>query len=129
MMLAKEDEVDAEVNWEDQQKINMFGRLNNRKDEVADELEARKKERDNVKDAADELSLLEGDQDIVSFKLGEVFVHVSNEKAQELLNEKVAKLDEEVERLTNEVESINSTMKQLKVSLYAKFGKSINLEA
>jgi hypothetical protein len=33
-MLAKEEEVDVEVLWEDQQKINEFGRLNTRLTEL-----------------------------------------------------------------------------------------------
>jgi len=45
-----------------------------------------------------------------------------------MLENATSKIDEDVSRLEDELSSIRDQMTQLKVELYARFGKSINLE-
>ena len=45
-----------------------------------------------------------------------------------MLGEATAKVEEQVEELESKLESVKEEMTQLKVALYARFGKSINLE-
>lgn len=45
-----------------------------------------------------------------------------------MLSEASERIDGEVSKCEDELSSIREEMKQLKVELYARFGKSINLE-
>ena len=49
-------------------------------------------------------------------------------EAQELLLSANQKLDDEVSAVDEKLSSIREEMQRLKVQLYARFGKSINLE-
>ena len=49
-------------------------------------------------------------------------------EVQELLSSSNAKLDEEVSALDERLGKIREEMQQLKVELYARFGRTINLE-
>jgi len=46
-----------------------------------------------------------------------------------MLSDSAAQIDEEVGRLEETLDGIRNEMKDLKVQLYARFGRSINLEA
>ena len=61
--------------------------------------------------------------------MGEVFVHMKEEEAQEMLEKAKEQLQEELTKLKTSSESIEGVMTQLKVQLYSKFGDNINLEA
>lgn len=64
-----------------------------------------------------------------TYQIGEVFVHLGNETAQEYLEKaKVAK-QEELASLKASSAEIEGVLSELKVQLYAKFGDNINLEA
>lgn len=47
---------------------------------------------------------------------------------QELLSSSTEKIDEEVTQLEDSLSTVREEMEQLKVDLYARFGRSINLE-
>lgn len=49
--------------------------------------------------------------------------------AQNLLTRDQESLDAETEKVREIAEDCEKTMKELKVALYAKFGKAINLDA
>lgn len=49
-------------------------------------------------------------------------------QAQELLGDSSAKLEEEIGELEDKLANIREEMTQLKVELYARFGRTINLE-
>lgn len=49
-------------------------------------------------------------------------------QAQEMLGTSGAKVEEEIAGLEEKLSSIRQEMMKLKVELYARFGKSINLE-
>ena len=48
---------------------------------------------------------------------------------QDLLNGDTAKIDKSIESLEQKLRAIREEMQELKVNLYARFGRSINLEA
>ena len=50
------------------------------------------------------------------------------EQAQEMLSDASERIDGEVGKIEETLSGIREEMKQLKVELYARFGKSINLE-
>ena len=51
------------------------------------------------------------------------------EEVQDLLNGDTSKIDEGVESLEQKLRDVREEMQELKVQLYARFGRSINLEA
>jgi prefoldin subunit 4 len=63
-----------------------------------------------------------------SYKVGDAFFHVPLLQAQEMLGISGAKVEEEITELEEKLANIRQDMMQLKVELYARFGKSINLE-
>lgn len=62
------------------------------------------------------------------YKIGDAFFHVKVEQAQEMLSTATEKLEEEVEGLEEKLGTTKEEMQELKVQLYARFGRSINLE-
>lgn len=117
------------VTYEDQKKINMFARKNARCDELEDEIMQKKKELQNLEDAADDLMLLDEDESgPVPFLIGEVFINHSMEETEELIEKAKNKLKSEIEGLEKSCADIKSIMDDLKVKLKAKFGDQINLE-
>lgn len=49
-------------------------------------------------------------------------------EAQELLTASTGRIDSEVSTLEEKLSDVREEMRKLKVDLYARFGKSINLE-
>ena len=49
---------------EDQQKINQFARLNNRLDELREDMKAKNNEIQTLKDASDDLMMLDDDEKV-----------------------------------------------------------------
>lgn len=115
------------VLWEDQQRINEFGRLNQRFDEINDELEVKKNELANLTDVAGDIEVLL-DDDACKIKVGEVYVTVSNEEAEEYAQEEVKEREEHMATLESEKDDLQTRMGKLKTLLKAKFGDQINLE-
>ena len=121
---AKEEIV---VTWQDQQSINAFSRLNTRMSVLDDQLKQLGREHAGVVDAADSIEMLL-DDDSVMIKVGEVYVRVSNEEGEEWVQREKASVEEKKSSLEAEKADIEKQMKELKATLYAKFGKAINLE-
>src|SRR5262245_49359124 len=65
---------------------------------------------------------------LVRYRIGEAFVHLSLPEVQERIERDLSELANEIERLGHDRDSVNKRMVQLKSLLYAKFGKTINLE-
>ncbi|KAK0626349.1 Prefoldin subunit-domain-containing protein [Immersiella caudata] len=130
-MLSKEDEEAAgeeiEVRREDQDKINKFSRLHQHELSIEDDLKTKNKEKEELDDITNELELADED-DIIPYKVGDAFFHVPLPQAQEMLGISGAKVEEEITELEEKLANIRQEMLQLKVELYARFGKSINLE-
>ena len=116
----------AEVTWEDQKRINLFGRLNGRKYEVAGEIKGLTELQENLADASDEAMI--ADDDEMCYVMGEGFAVIGSEEVGQRLEEFQAKNEAKLEKLTEEKEAIETKMAELKTLLYAKFKGSINLE-
>lgn len=65
---------------------------------------------------------------ISRYKIGETFLHMPHLQALKRLERDQQEADQQFMRVADQVEEIESQMKALKVVLYAKFGKAINLE-
>ncbi|KAF4126392.1 prefoldin subunit 4 [Geosmithia morbida] len=98
--------------------------LSKAEEEGSDEVE---KEKEELDDLSTELELADEDEKI-QYKIGDSFFHVPLEQAQEMLGSATERTEEESDALEEKLSKIQDEMKQLKVELYARFGKQINLE-
>ncbi|KAF9264172.1 Prefoldin, subunit 4 [Marasmius fiardii PR-910] len=127
-MLGKDQEDDGtEVTWEDQQKISTFSKLNTRLRSVNDKLEQLKQEKEALDDLSTELELADEDEPVL-YKIGEAFLHMSQPKALKHLEQDQSDIDSRLSSLSDQADECEKEMKQLKVTLYAKFGNAINLD-
>ncbi|KZT71744.1 Prefoldin, subunit 4 [Daedalea quercina L-15889] len=128
-MLAQEDEnsQDAEVTWEDQQRINTFSKLNTRLRGIEGKIEELKQDKEALDDLAMELELADEDQAVL-YKVGEAFMHLPHPRAMKQLEKDQEQVNKELSSFTDRAEECEKTMKELKVILYAKFGRAINLD-
>lgn len=115
------------VTWADQQSINLFSRLTLKLSNLQDELATKQQVFENTKDAKSDIELLL-DDDACKIQVGEVFIQVTNEQAEEFAHKRQQELQTEVDTLRSQIDDIQQQMKELKVKLYAKFGDQINLE-
>jgi prefoldin subunit 4 len=131
--LSKEDEAtignseDTEVRREDQEKINRFSRLHQRETVLEEKLKGKQKDKEDLEEISTELELADEDE-LVPYKIGDSFVHLPLEEAQTLLASSTERIDSEVAKLEETLSDLRDEMQQLKVALYARFGRSINLE-
>ncbi|RAL16719.1 tubulin-binding prefolding complex subunit GIM3 [Aspergillus homomorphus CBS 101889] len=129
-MLSKEDETrgeDNEVRREDQEKINRFSRLHQRETVLEEQLKLKQKDKEDLEEISTELELADED-DLVPYKIGDSFFHLPLEEAQALLATSTEQIDTEVSKLEESLGDLREELQQLKVALYARFGRSINLE-
>jgi len=62
------------------------------------------------------------------YKIGDSFMSLPLPEVQSLLASSSAQIDDEVSKLEEQMSETKEEMQQLKVALYARFGRSINLE-
>lgn len=62
------------------------------------------------------------------YKIGDTFFSLPLPDVQELLSVSTGKIDEAVSAVESKLSAVREEMEQLKIQLYARFGKSINLE-
>jgi prefoldin subunit 4 len=129
--LSKADEEAAgdevEVRREDQDKINKFSRLHQRELVLQEELDSKNKQKEEMEDLSTELELADEDEKI-QYKIGDSFFHLPLEQAQEMLSTATTRIEEETGTLEEKLGAVREQMNSLKVDLYARFGKQINLE-
>ncbi|CAM0141016.1 hypothetical protein VKS41_007731 [Umbelopsis sp. WA50703] len=126
-MLNEKDEEEVEVSWEDQQKINSFSKLNAKTDDLEEQYEKLKQEKEYLDDLSMELELADEDEP-VRYKIGDAFVHMPLEKALERITTDSEKVSADLEDLKSQMDNVQDQMAELKKALYGKFGTSINLE-
>ncbi|CAK7273588.1 hypothetical protein SEPCBS57363_005726 [Sporothrix epigloea] len=130
-MLSREDEEAAgpevEVRREDQEKINKFSRLHQRELNLEEQLQILNKEKEELEDISTELELVDED-DKVPYKIGDAFLQVKATKALRMVEASSSKMEKKIGSLEDSLSSVRDDMTQLKVDLYARFGRSINLE-
>jgi prefoldin subunit 4 len=98
-------------------------------DDVSNELELADEE-DKIPYAIFSLliQLKFGSDVLSSYKIGDSFITLPLPEVQEMLATSTTKIEEDVTALEEQLETIREEMTQLKVELYARFGRSINLE-
>uniref|UniRef100_D8QBQ9 Prefoldin subunit 4 n=2 Tax=Schizophyllum commune (strain H4-8 / FGSC 9210) TaxID=578458 RepID=D8QBQ9_SCHCM len=128
-MLDKQDENEEaeEVTWEDQQRINSFSKLNTRVRDLNEKLKELKVEKEALEDLSTELELADEDEPVL-YKVGETFLHLPLPRAQKRLARDQADVEKRLAAAADSVDDCERQMKELKVVLYAKFGKAINLD-
>ncbi|CCJ30706.1 unnamed protein product [Pneumocystis jirovecii] len=126
-MLDPADETDADVNWNDQCKINTFSKLNQRLQNRTRSLKDRSLEKECMEDIVAELELADENESLF-YKVGDAFVLLPFDEVQERLEMEQSQVNEEVSKLETEISELNNDMEELKKDLYKKFGKAINLE-
>ena len=62
------------------------------------------------------------------YKIGDSFVLLPLPEVQEMLASSRENIEESVSAIEGKLTTIREEMEQLKIQLYARFGKSINLE-
>ncbi|KAJ1563136.1 hypothetical protein HK405_013463 [Cladochytrium tenue] len=122
-----ESEADIDVSWEDQQKINNFSKMNARSGDLDEKLEGLKKELEYLEDLDTELELADED-DPIRCRIGDTFIQLPLDECRRRVEAERDKLAGEVGTLRDEAEALRGRMDGLKAALYARFGKSINLE-
>ncbi|KAK7717019.1 hypothetical protein SLS57_006426 [Botryosphaeria dothidea] len=129
--LAREDEASAgeevQVRREDQDKINRFSRLHQREKLLEEELKTKQKDKEDLEEVSTELELVD-EEDKVPYKIGDSFVSLPQPEVLELLSDSTEKIDKDVAALEEQLGGVRDEMEELKVALYARFGRSINLE-
>lgn len=85
------------------------------------------KEKEDLEEISTELELADEDE-LVPYKIGDSFMAVPLPEAQSLLEGSSKEIEEEVSKLEETLTEIRDEMKDLKAQLYARFGRSINLE-
>lgn len=85
------------------------------------------KDKEDLDEISSELELADED-DRVPYKIGDSFFSLPLPEVQQLLASSTEKIEEEVEAVQEKLSGIREEMGQLKVLLYARFGRSINLE-
>ncbi|CAG8709518.1 10453_t:CDS:2, partial [Scutellospora calospora] len=93
--------------------------------------EEKKQEKEYLDDLLQELEqqeLLGDENELFRYKIGDAFISVTLEDARQRVIKDEELLTEELEKLNNEMKTLNTEMDKLKVLLYGKFGKAINLE-
>ncbi|KAI1795630.1 Prefoldin subunit 4 [Ganoderma leucocontextum] len=128
MRMAKDEHDDnTEVTWEDQQRINTFSKLNTRLRSIEEKIEVLKTEKEALDDISMELELADEDQPIM-YRVGEAFIHMPHPRAVKRLERDLSTLNDDLGKYTSSAEECERSMKELKVMLYAKFGRAINLD-
>ncbi|KAL8676183.1 MAG: hypothetical protein Q9224_007315, partial [Gallowayella concinna] len=130
--LSKEEEAtvgkdDLEVRREDQDKINKFSRLHQREMLLEEELKGKAKDKEDLEEISNELELADEDEK-VPYKLGDAFIMLPLPEVQELLSKSTSKIEDKVSATEEKLSNIRDEMNTLKIDLYGRFGKSINLE-
>lgn len=117
----------TEVSWDDQQKINKFSTLINKKDENLEVLKKLKEEKEYLDDLSLEIELLDEDEKI-QYKVGEVFIFMKVNKVIEKIGVDNEVLTEKISNIESSVDEIDDLLESYKKQLYARFGNNINLE-
>ena len=129
MSFDEDARADVVVRAGDQRDICEFGRLNTRKVELVEEMAAADKRVSELEDA-EEAVLLADDAEPGAFKLqvGECFIDSDAEAAGAFVSSALDADKAARERGAAELARVTARLGELKASLYARFGKSINLE-
>ncbi len=117
---------ECEVTLSDQKLINRFARLNAKCEELQIDSNQKKRIKDNIEEAINEILI--SDLDHIYVQTGEIFANLSTDSANDLCEEKKKQLETNIKLINQELDQMKEEMSRIKVTLYAKFGNNINLE-
>lgn len=117
----------TEVSWEDQERINKFSSLINKKDDLQQGLKEFTTEKEYLDDLGLEIELLDEDEKI-QFRIGEAFFFLTLEQATLRIEKADAELATKISLTEDSIDELDDQLAALKKQLYAKFGNNINLE-
>lgn len=118
----------VEVLFEDQQKINEFSKLVNKKDVLNQELTKQKQEKEYLDDISLEIELIDEDE-LINYKITDnAFIKMKQEDVVEKLEKDNEQLDVAIDELESKIIEVDERLSELKEALYTKFGDNINLE-
>ncbi|KAL6930908.1 related to Prefoldin subunit 4 [Hanseniaspora guilliermondii] len=117
-----------EVTQEDQNKINEFSKLILRQEKIKVMLDSLHDEKEYIDELSLELELMDEDEKL-PYKLGDsAFINMKVGKIIKLLEKDLEEMNTKEEELAKQVDDLEETLKELKKTLYAKFGNNINME-
>ncbi|KAI6711466.1 hypothetical protein B2J93_4346 [Marssonina coronariae] len=105
----------------------MQRRMLTKEDEAATGGDEVEKEKEDLDDVSNELELADED-DKIPYKIGDSFISLPLPEVQDMLATSTGRIEEDVSALETKLGETQEEMAQLKIELYARFGKSINLE-
>lgn len=116
-----------QVTWEDQQRINEFGRLNNAYRELRAEIGVRKTRMSDIENA--DMDLMNAfDAEFALVQVGEVFVGMDIDSATTRLAAVKAQVQEDTDKIVSQKKAVMARMEQLKKELYARLKDAVYLE-
>ncbi|KAF2843563.1 MFS general substrate transporter [Patellaria atrata CBS 101060] len=126
-MLSKEDEAatggeEVVVRREDQDRINKFSRLHQRELALEEEVKAKQKDKEDLEEVSNELELVDEDEK-VPYKIGDCFVHLPQAEVMTLLSDSTERIEKDVSSAEEKLSKVRDEMQELKVALYARFGR------
>jgi prefoldin subunit 4 len=113
------------VTWEDQQRINTYGRLTGRRREIEAELQELEEEIKTLEDASSEITL--NDEGLM-YRMADCFVAMEADEAEKLLEREVKVAREKQKKLSEENAAAKASLAELKVELVRHFGDAIALD-
>ena len=135
----------SNVTLDDQLLINKFSTLMTHYDRLNDKLSNLQQEKDSIDDITLELELIDEDE-LIDYLIGGIsnptsssssnsdiigdgcFVKLKQSKVMENLQLKSNNLSIEIDKINENLSDLSNNLKNLKSTLYAKFGNAINLE-
>lgn len=87
-------------------------------------MDVKKKQLQNPEDACEDIVLVDEGCVMTPYQIGDVVISHSQEETQEMLEEAPKNRSEETDALESKVGSIRPVLADLKVQLYAKFGRN-----
>eukprot|EP00941_MAST-03F_sp_MAST-3F-sp1_P004796 g4796.t1 len=117
-----------QVRKEDQLAINEFSRNNSRLEDMTFDMDSKKKLLETLSDAIEEIALADPDEGSIKLKLGESYIDVDEDTAEEHMNAQIERLQESIDASTEMVAALNKRQNELKIQLKERFGTAINLE-
>lgn len=135
-LLEEGQEADDYMELQDQININNFSKLHSVHaqlgstflDSIEYDLDLKKKEVEGLEDALGELDMVLDEDELIPYKIGDVFMQMSFESVKSRLTERLEKVKSELEGSQKSMDETTTEMDLLKKALYSKFKDSINLD-
>merc|ERR1711990_296897 len=117
------------VTRDDQEKINTFARKHQSNLEIKTEMKNIQAEIQRINDALEEIELHDEDEDgKIPYQMGDLYVFLGLEETEEYIKEEQRNAAKRMVTLESQKKANDVILAKLKETLYAKFGKDINLD-